>query len=216
MRQQAGFTLLELLISITLVAVLVVILSMALRSSINAYTRAKEYNRYFMPAASVHGLLWRQMETVITRSTFQLSAYSRFRGRENGLTFTSTCVPQGTSEGGIFQVAYLFDDMSKQLIYAQKIITTRHDLEPDILDRLVKMDQDELMQNGWLSETMKDVEAFSMAYRSSGAEDETNPDKWDNEYRNTSHLPLEIAFKIRFKGQKEEGIKWQVIPVGIK
>ncbi len=216
MVDQKGFTLLELLISMTLVAIVVVILSMALRSGINAYTRSKEYNRFYLPQTSLYGLLWRQLEAVVSPSDPKLSSYSRLRGRTDALSFITTYVPQGTSVGGIFQVVYLFDKDNNRLIYGQKIITSRTDITRKIPDFLADLDNKELLEQGWLTDEMKDVQAFSIVYRPSNADPNSEPKDWDDSFKRGSHQPLEIAFQIRFKAQKDEDAQWQVIPVGIK
>jgi len=216
MIDRKGFTLLELLISITLIAVLVVVLSMALRSGINAYSRSKNYNRFYLPMASLYGLLWRQMEAVVGPSDPALQAYSKFNGRRDALTFTSTYVPQGTSQGGIFQVVYLYDEEGKRIIYAQKVITSRADIEKRVPAEPVKLDKKTLAEKGWIIDEIDNVDEFSFAYKPSDAGPETAPEDWDEKFNRRRLLPQEIAFKLKFKDQDKQEAKWQVIPVGIR
>lgn len=216
MKDHQGFTLLELLISITLIAVLVVILSMALRSGINAYARAKDYNRYFLPRAALQGLLWRQMEAVISPADPNLSSYSMFRGTEQGFIFTTTYVPQGTSAGGIFQAAYFFDEEGKRIIYAQKIITRSKDLETDLPDDLVRFDRQKLLKDGWLTDELDGVKEFSLRYFSSQTHADAGPEDWDKDFNRRKLMPLKIAFKLGFEGQNDKETKLQIMPVGIK
>ncbi len=216
MNNQKGFTLLELLISITLIGVLVVILSMALRSGINAYTRSKAYNRFYLPASALYGLLWRQLEAVPDPSDRNLAPFIKFIGQKNGLSFVTTYVPQGTAEGGIFQVAYIYDSGGNRLIYLQKIITSRNDMEKKLPTSLRGLDINDLSDKGWLADQIDDVSDFSFGYEPSRAEIDTKPEDWDERFRGGNNLPRQIAFRIRFKEQDEQQSRWQVIPVGIQ
>ena len=212
MKNQEGFTLLELLISITLIAVLVVVLSMALRTGINAYTRSKDYNRFYLPRTALYSLLWRQLEAITPNS----NPYSLFVGEKDALTFTTTCVPQGTGQGGIFQVAYLFDESEDRIIYGQKIITVRKNLESRIPEDLLRLDSERLSEKGWLTDEIQDVEEFLLTYKPTNARDKENPDDWKDTVRRGSFIPSELAFKLRFKKQHKKDEPWQVLPVGIK
>ncbi len=215
MKNQKGFTLLELLISITLIAILVVILSMALRSGINAYTRSKTFNRHFLPSNAIYGLLWRQLEAVPRPSDRNISSYSKFFGKKDALSFVTMYVPQGTAAGGLFQVAYLFDSSKERIVYLQKALTSYFDIEKDILTSLFRLDLDDIAEEGWLADRVNDVEDFSLSYEPSRGGLDTGPDDWDEKFEK-GRLPREIAFRIRFKGQDEQQVSWQVIPVGIQ
>ncbi len=216
MKGQKGFTLLELLISITLIAVLVVVLSMALRSGITAYTRSKDYNRFYLPETALFGLLWRQMEAVVSPEDPYLASYSRLRGEKDSLSFVTTYVPQGMSEGGIFQVVYYYNQDKKSILYAQKIITMRKDIETKPIDQLERLSKEDLAENGWLVEEMADIEDFLFAYKPSNADTETKPEDWDETFNKRQHLPTAIAFKLKFKDQADQATRWQIIPVGLK
>ena len=119
----SGFTLLELLISVSLIAVLVLILSMSVRTGLRAYSRGKEINERLIVVSAIEGLLGRQLRAVVRQDGSDLKDFSGFHGEENEVSFVTTHVPLGSQAGGLFKVVYRFDERGKELIYAQKVIT---------------------------------------------------------------------------------------------
>jgi general secretion pathway protein J len=122
-KSSSGFTLLELLISVTLIAVLVLILSMAVRTGLRAYSRGKEINERLIVVSAIEGLLGRQLRAVVREDRSDLKNFSEFNGEKNEISFVTTHVPLGSQAGGLFKVVYRFDERGKKLIYAQKVIT---------------------------------------------------------------------------------------------
>jgi prepilin-type N-terminal cleavage/methylation domain-containing protein len=74
----SGFTLLELLISVSLIAVLVLILSMSVRTGLRAYSRGKEINEGLMVVSAIEGLLGRQLRAVVRKDGSDLKDFSEF------------------------------------------------------------------------------------------------------------------------------------------
>ncbi len=219
MRGSGGFTLLEVLVSMTLIAVLVVILSMALRSGINAYSRAREFNKDFFPRAALEGLLFRQLEAVVTPGRGELSGYFMFDGEGDKIAFVTTYGPQGVGRGGILKVVYWLNESEEKLYYAQKILVSRNEAREDLPDRFYDLSEKELNENGWLVATLSGVKGLSFAYRHSAVTDESSPDKWPEEYKKGRSLPIEVAMSVDFtkNGEKnQEERQWYIIPVGVR
>jgi len=218
-KDSQGFTLLEVLVSITLMAVLVVILSMALRSGINAYSRVRDYNNSFFPKAALQGLLFRQLEAVVAPGRGIISAYSLFKGEGDKLLFVTTYGPQGLGQGGLLKVVYWFDESDETLFYAQRIVVKKQEVRQELPDRFYDMSEKELKKKGWTVAALKGVKAFSLSYHYSLSEQEKDPEKWPEEFKNRhGEVPIEIGVSVTLKkesaGQKVSR-DWVVVPVGI-
>ncbi len=219
MRGSGGFTLLEVLVSMTLIAVLVVILSMALRSGINAYSRAREFNKDFFPRSALEGLLFRQLEAVVTPGRGELSGYFMFDGEGDKITFVTTYGPRGVGRGGILKVVYWLNESEKRLYYAQKILVSRSEAAEDLPDRFYDLSKKELNEKGWLVASLAGVQRLYFAYRHSVVTDDPSPDKWPEEYKKRRSLPIEVAMSVDFtknEGKNQEEKQWYIIPVGVR
>ncbi len=209
-----GFTLLEVLVSITLMALLIVVLSLALRSGINAYTRIKAGNENFFPEAAIEGLLYRQLENIIEKTGSSLSGFSYFFGDSDMISFTTTYSPSGLSQGGVIQVIYAYDDENKGIIYAQKILTKPFDLKQKISKDFLGQHPQKLLDEGWIIDEIKGIEELEFAFRPPLLDENVDVSDWPKEHPGFGPIPSEIAIKIKFKDQKFEQ-NWHVIPVGI-
>ena len=209
-----GFTLLEVLVSITLMALLIVILSMALRSGINAYTRIKAGNENFFPRAAIEGLLYRQLENIVEKTGSSLPGFFHFFCESDMISFTTTYSPLGLSQGGVIQVVYAYDDEKKGIIYAQKVLTRPFDLERKVSRDFLSQSPEKLLEEGWIIDEISEVEGVKFAFRPPLLDENVDVSDWPSEHRGFGPIPGEIAIKIKFKNQKSEP-KWHVIPVGL-
>ncbi len=221
MKGQKGFTLLEVLVSMTLIAVLVVVLSMALRMGINSYTRARERNTTFFPVAAFEGLLYRQLEAVVSPGSGDLSAFSFFQGEPDRMIFVTTYGPQGVGRGGIMKVVYWYDEEKETLCYGQKILVKKKEVTQKLPDGFYDASVQELNKEGWTVAKLKGVKGLSFSYRASakGASDEDfSPDKWSDKFTRKRSLPVEIGVRIDLSKKTDregEPESWVVIPVGV-
>ena len=217
MRRESGFTLLEVLVSITLIAVLVVVLSMALRSGINAYTRARNFNASFFPESALEGLLFRQLEAVVAPGRGDLSGFFFFEGEEDKISFVTTYGPQGVGRGGIWKVVYWLNESENRLYYAQRPLMKRQDARKDLPDRFYDLSKEELNRKGWLVASLKGVKGLYFSYRHVSSRGEEEPGKWPEEFRKRRALPVDVAISVDFgkKGQRDDSARrWTILPVG--
>ncbi len=218
MKETRGFTLLEVLVSMTLIAVLVVVLSMALRSGINAYTRAKNYNATFFPEAALEGLLFRQLEAIVVPGRGTLSGFCFFRGEDDKLCFVTTYGPQGVGKGGIWKVVYWLNESKGRLYYAERPLLRSQDAKEELPDRFYDLSQEELNSKGWLVTSLPGVKGLYFSYRSVFSGEEEGPGKWPDEFRKDRGIPVDVGISLDFKkkGERDDaGRKWTVLPVGV-
>ncbi len=222
MKDSRGFTLLEILVSMTLMAVLVVILSMALRSGINAYNRVISLNKSFFPKAAFEGLLYRQLEAVVRPGQGDLATFFLFEGEGDKLLFVTTYGPQGIGRGGLLKVVYWLNETEEKLYYAQKVVVTRKEVSEELPDRFYDLSKEELNKKGWTVAALEGVKAIYFSYHLDSSEQEENPGKWPEKAQKRRSLPIEIGLSVDFKGDsnKDKGRdsdsrSWTVIPVGV-
>ncbi len=196
-RSSRGFTLLELLVSISLISVIVLIVSLGLRTGLRAWARGKEANRVLVYKSAVEGLLARQLRTTPGHDHPNLADYAHFEGGKAELTFTTTHVPLGAVAGGVFKVVYRYYPDEKTLVYAQHLILTKEDLDEKLPEDADKAPSD-LSKEGWLVSVVKDVQELEFQYQGN-QEGHATPD-WEEEWPGEKGLPPRLVGLLWKKG----------------
>ena len=195
-----GFTLLELLISITLISVIVVILSMSMKTALRAYIRGREANREIVTVAAVQGLLGRQLVMCVRPGTSATAKFFRFRGEDDELVFTTTHAPMGAQAGGIFLVVYKFQSEDESLLYAQRIVTSPEERKADPPGRLSVSDLKKVREEGWEISVVPGIESLEFSYL--GRDGDMTPDEvdnWPSAWIRDGRLPRAVGVVIRYK-----------------
>lgn len=209
-KSSSGFTLLELLISVTLIAVLVLILSMSVRTGLRAYSRGKEINERLIAVSAIEGLLGRQLRAVVREDGSDLKDFSEFNGEKNEISFVTTHVPLGSQAGGLFKVVYRFDEKEKKFIYAQKVITRPEDLKEALPDRIDPEDKEDLMEQGWGISIVNDIDSLAFTYQST-LSDESAPEDWQDGWNKKGKMPEAVAMGLAFPDDGEEpATTWRI------
>jgi len=208
--RSSGFTLLELLISVTLIAVLVLILSMAVRTGLRAYSRGKEIIERLIVVSAIEGLLGRQLRAVVRGDGSNLKDFSEFCGKENEISFVTTHVPLGSQAGGLFKVVYHFDEKGKKLIYAQKVITRSEDLKEALPDSIDPEDKEDLTKQGWGISIVNGIDSLAFTYQST-LPDESAPEDWQDRWNQKGKVPEAVAVGLAFSDDVEEpATTWRI------
>jgi general secretion pathway protein J len=208
--KSSGFTLLELLISITLIAVLVLILSMAVRTGLRAYSRGEKINERLIAVSAIEGLFGRQLRAVVREDGSDLKDFSEFHGEENEISFVTTHVPLGSQARGLFKVAYRFDERGKKLIYAQKVITRPEDLKGTLPDSIDPEDKEDLMEQGWGVSIVDGIDSLAFTYQST-LQDESAPEDWQDGWNKKGKVPEAVAMGLAFSADAEEpATTWRI------
>ena len=209
-KSSSGFTLLELLISVTLIAVLVLILSMAVRTGLRAYSRGKEINERLIVVSAIEGLFGRQLRAVVREDGSDLKDFSEFHGEENEISFVTTHVPLGSQAGGLFKVVYRFDQRGKKLIYAQKVITRPEDLKESLPDSIDPEDKEDLMEQGWGVSIVDGIDSLAFTYQRA-LMDKSAPEDWQDDWDQKGKVPEAVAMGLAFSDDAEEpATTWRI------
>jgi general secretion pathway protein J len=206
----SGFTLLELLISVTLIAVLVLILSMAVRTGLRAYSRGEKINERLVAVSAIEGIFGRQLRAVVREDGSDLKDFSEFHGGENEVSFVTTHVPMGSQAGGLFKVVYRFDEKGKKLIYAQKVITRPEDLKEALPDSIDPEDKEDLMKQGWGVSIVDGIDSLAFKYQSTLL-DESAPEDWQDDWNQKGRVPEAVTMGLVFSDDGEEpATTWRI------
>ena len=127
-----GFTLLELLVAMALVAVVTVIAATAFRLAIQAWERGSDEGESRQIQAALPALLERQLAARVIRHVLgqaRINPSVYFCGGENSLSFITAYSPQGALLQGMLWVRYQFDPEQKMLFIYQQSVTRLDDLD---------------------------------------------------------------------------------------
>lgn len=223
MKNDRGFTLLELIIAITLMAILVLVLSLGLRTGLRAWTRGKETNAIIVNASAVEDLLGRQMRASVTapggipeggipEGDSDMSRFALFRGDEHDILFTTTSAPMGSRGGGIFLVRYTYDEEEGTLTYAQKIVT-----RPEDLDEARKLNADkDNREEEWETSRVEGIQFLSFRFherQENGQEVPRSPSDWAEKWDVDHGTPDAVGLAWSFEGQQDENDEsWRIFP----
>jgi len=198
------------LISVSLIAVLVLILSMSVRTGLRAYSRGKEINEGLIVVSAIEGLLGRQLRAVVRKDEPDLKDFSEFHGEENEVSFVTTHVPLGSQAGGLFKVVYRFDERGKKLIYAQKVITRPEDLKEALPDSIDPEDKEDLMEQGWGLSIVDGIDSLAFTYQGT-LQNESAPEDWQDGWDKKGKVPEAVAMGLAFSDDGEEpAATWRI------
>ncbi len=175
-----GFTLLEIIIAISVSSLIFVILSMALRLGYNAVGRGKERGKTFQEVQGTLNLLRRQLLNMEKKIPGE-ETKTFFQGDGEKLVFLTKMPVEGAFTGGIGVSLLKLD--GKDLYLYQKLVTKRDDLE-DVEKDSVKFC------------LIKDVKKFKVSYLEDlnldgGDIEEEWKDQWDK-----GGLPLGVKVEL--------------------
>ncbi len=177
-RRQQGYTLLEVLVAMVLVAVVTLVATLALRLALRAWERARQEGEVGVLAVTLPLLLQRQLETVVSRADFAgaggrpRSLALPFQGEATALSFFTAYAPQGAGAGGLWRVAYVFRPREKSL-WLYLLPVTRREQAVVAGHRPAT----NLVDNQEPVSRLEGVESLAFAYQRRGSDDwrETAP-----------------------------------------
>ena len=205
---RGGFTLLELLVTIALVAMVVLVLSMALKLAIGAWEKGKKQGDSALVTTTIPRLLEKQLESVLQSSTLGNRIGKErlaFCGKKNSFSFFSCYAPMGSSLQGVLRMTYVFDPEKKTLTHYEQVITRSEHLKEEF---------DPLSEN-WNGELkpmsiVEGITLFDVKYTAKAPVDPEDEDQWKDEWPCTSpYLPKAMRLSISMdKGDPPEASVW--------
>jgi prepilin-type N-terminal cleavage/methylation domain-containing protein len=126
-----GFTLLELLVAMSLVALVTLIAATAFRLTVQAWERGAEEGESRQIQSALPVLLEKQLGARVNTLMFgkaMVNPDKFFCGTENTLSFLTTYAPQRSLLQGVMWVRYQFDPGQKTLMIYLKSVTRLDDL----------------------------------------------------------------------------------------
>ncbi len=184
---QIGFTLLELLISITLLGLILVLLFGGLRLGVRSWDAAQQQVDSLNAVRSVEGFLRREM-ALANPHHFNGPNGQRlaFLGSRKKISFVAQ-LPSRIGVGGLYAVSLEFDQVSN----GQRIVWKQLPLSPQIQDFLPLQNAPEMLLAGSELSGVDDIWLTYFGQASDGA-----APHWTDHWENEAQLPLLIRIQV--------------------
>jgi prepilin-type N-terminal cleavage/methylation domain-containing protein len=206
----SGFTLLELLVAMALVALVTLIAATAFRLTVQAWERGSEEGESRQIQSALPSLLEKQLAARVITRVFggaKINPEVFFCGGENSLSFITAYAPQGSAFQGMQWIGYQFDSGRKTLLIYQQSVTRQDDLP--IAERGLGSNMPEA---GVLVSQIQEISDFRLAYT---AEPLYNPDdskQWQKNWEcgaESSGVPFGLMLEMTVgEGARSRRIKW--------
>jgi prepilin-type N-terminal cleavage/methylation domain-containing protein len=163
LRSRKGFTLLELILSITILSLVALIIGSGFRLGLQAWERGNKELHSTQRLRALSGLMLQDLKSVYPyKMEIDDDKVILFEGEENSILFVSTL--GNSSQGGLKWVKYSYDDDDRSLSYSEGILPDKEVLETVSDDRRSEIVDDDMVK-------------MSFEYYSSEEEDWS--DTWD-------------------------------------
>ena len=212
-----GFTLLELLVAMALVALVTLIAATAFRLTIQAWERGSGEGESRQIQSALPALLEKQLAArVITRVFGQakINPAVYFCGGENSLSFITAYSPQGSALQGMQWVRYQFDSGRKTLLIYQQSVTRQDDLP--VADRGLGS---KTAQEGVPVSQIQGISDFRLAYTAEPLYDPDDPRQWQKNWEcgaESNGVPSGLMLEMTVgEGARSRSIKW-IFRIGIQ
>ena len=175
-----GFTLLELLVAMGLMALVTLIAAMAFRLTVQAWERGSEEGESRQIQSALPTLLGKQLTARVITKMFgqaKVNPAIYFCGGENFLSFITAYAPQGSVMQGMQWVRYRFDPGQKILYIYQQSVTRLQDLE--VSERGLGSKKAE---EGLPVSQIQGISDFRLAYTGEPLYDSNDPGQWQNNW----------------------------------
>lgn len=205
-----GFTLLELLVAMALVALVTLIAATAFRLTVQAWERGSEEGESRQIQSALPSLLERQLAGRVVTLAFgqaQIDPVVYFCGGETFLSFITAYAPLGSVFQGIQWVGYRFDAGLKTLLIYQQSVTRQDDLP--IAESGPGTD---MTETGVLVSQIQGISDFRLAYASEPLYDPEDLRQWQKNWEcgaKSGGAPFGLMLEMTIgEGARARSIKW--------
>ncbi len=165
-RDSKAFTLIEVLIAITIGSMVIGIVAMAFSLSVRNWERAKSSDSPYTSSEELINFMEKQLLHIF-KKTVQLGEENKlfFSGEKNKLIFITDYSPLGISGNCKVVVKYQYDKNDKKLYYSQIIYSK----SPNLLDQIrsfITLKPEDLSQYPFVTSTAISINNFSITYKS--------------------------------------------------
>ena len=193
--QQCGFTLLELLISITLLGLILVLLFGGLRLGVRSWDAVQQQVDNLNTVRSVEGFLRREIALAHPyRWKGQKGQHVAFLGTRNKLSFV-TQLPARIGDGGLYAVSLELEQSGK----GKRLLWRQTPLSSQMEDFSALAQAPEMVLAGAELSTVTDI---WLSYF--GRETETATPQWVDVWASDARIPMLIRIQVKFT----DGSEW--------
>lgn len=208
-QRSGGFTLLELLVAMGLMALVTLIASMAFRLTVQAWERGSEEGESRQIQSALPGLLEKQLAArVITKMFTQAKVNPTiyFCGGEYFLSFITAYAPQGSVQG-MQWIRYRFDPGQKILFIHQQSVTRLEELP--IAERgLGSKNAEEALPVSQI----QGISDFRLAYTGESLYDPDDPGQWQRNWEcgaESTGFPSGLMLSVTIgEGTRSRSLTW--------
>lgn len=204
----SGFTLLELLVAMALVALVTLIAATAFRVTVQAWERGSEEGESRQIQSALPALLEKQLASRVIKQVLgqaKINPIVYFCGTQDSLSFMTSYSPQGALLQGMSWVGYRFDPEQKMLLIYQKSVTRLEDL---VSDRGLGSSADE----GIPVSRIQGVSDFRLAYTAEPLYNPDDLDQWQGNWEcggESAGLPYGLMLRMTLgEGARSRSFTW--------
>ena len=206
-----GFTLLELLVAMALVALVTLIAATAFRLTVQAWERGSEEGESRQIQSALPTLLEKQLAARVIARMFggaKINPALYFCGGENSLSFITAYAPQGSMLQGMQWVRYRFDPGQKILFIYLQSVTRQDDLNL-AADRGLGS---KTAEEGAPVSQIQGISDFRLAYTAEPLYNPDDPKQWRKNWEcgaKSTGAPYGLMLEMTVgEGARSRSIRW--------
>ncbi len=196
--EAAGFTLLEVIITLTILGFMVLIISGGLRLGLSSWDRGEQTREAYQRQRTASQLIFRQIKSMVPYKVKTQKAegdYVAFEGKSQSLKFVSTLSLKAARPEGLVFAIYEFkedQDGGRLVIYEQRV------LNKDFFEENPKEEDGVSVLEG--------LSKLQFEYFREEDEEKTRTEAWMDQWsaKEEKELPRALKMTLSFKNEKSE------------